>query len=77
MNSAILLILGLQMCLSLIAAVTGANLQLHSITNTKEYFSDGSTMVTLIPQLFGTFIILLTNFVPISLVTTYELVQFW
>jgi magnesium-transporting ATPase (P-type) len=32
-------------------------------------------MLTL--QLFGTFIILLTNFVPISLVTTYELVQFW
>lgn len=80
-NICILSILCLQAILSLIAAFMGTGYAINNYTSlnwvSETNKTSPDTSGTLIAQLFGTWILLLTNFVPISLIVQMELVNFW
>jgi phospholipid-transporting ATPase len=76
-NRAILVILSLQLILALLAAGRGSYISLNNITNINEVIKNTLPAPLLYLQLVGTFILILTNFVPLSLIVTLELVKFW
>lgn len=68
------------MILAIIGAVTGTFMntsQQTSVSWAEEKMVSGSGKAGLILQLIGTWILLQTNFVPISLIVQMELVKFW
>ena len=68
----------LQLVLASLMASLGSSLELSTITNLA-WVKGQTELSTQSPflQLVGTWILLLTNFVPISLVVSLELVKFW
>ena len=83
MNKSILIILVAQFILALIAAITGTALTVRNMDSVRYWYESsprngaGQSNVMLFIQLFGSWILMLTNFVPISLIVTLELVKFW
>ena len=77
-NIAIIVIFILQLVLASLMASLGSSLELSTITNLA-WVKGQTELSTESPflQLMGTWILLLTNFVPISLVVSLELVKFW
>jgi len=78
-NTSILIIFCLQLILALIGAVQGAT---WSVDNEKAYYVVDMNKVKPsfsmnLLQYMGTWILIFTNFVPISLMVTLELVKFW
>jgi phospholipid-transporting ATPase len=80
-NLCIGVILTLQMILAIIGSLISTTLSVNYDTSlswvTEEGKTDSSEMKTLVFQLIGTWILLLNNFVPISLIVQMELVKFW
>lgn len=70
----------MQFILATIAAITGSILTLKSLDNVRwldTKNSQNTSKIKLFIQLFGSWVLMLTNFVPISLIVTLELVKFW
>lgn len=81
-NKSILIILTTQFILAAIAAITGTVAASKSDDNIKWLLvgikgQENLSKLELFIQLFGSWILMLTNFVPISLIVTLELVKFW
>ena len=80
-NLCIIVILSLQFILSLIASLTGTGIASNTYTSLNWVAGTNKTDRAGVPgltaQLIGTWILLLTNFVPISLIVQLELVKFW
>lgn len=78
-NWCIGIILSLQMILAIIAATIGTHLNTKSTTSVSwvEDTPPRTNKWGLTFQLIGTWILLQTNFVPISLIVQMELVKFW
>lgn len=80
-NLCIIVILALQLLLAIVASLISANISVNDLTSVDwiEQTKDGSStaIAWLIIQLIGTWILILNNFVPISLVVQIELLKFW
>lgn len=80
-NHQILVIFMLQICLSCIAATIGATWTVRNLENPYLDFKTTDRWDTqwslLFASLAGTWVLIFTNFVPISLLVTLELVKFW
>ena len=81
-NLSILIILATQFILAAIAAITGT-LAANSTDDNIKWLLQGIegeanlSKTELFIQLFGSWVLMLTNFVPISLIVTLEVVKFW
>ena len=81
-NLSILIILVTQFILAAIAAITGTLAASSTDDNIKWLLQgiegeENLSKTELFVQLFGSWVLMLTNFVPISLIVTLELVKFW
>ena len=80
MNTTIILTFCVQLALALVGAVTGT-VQTLGDAKGASYLGAGDKKTTgfayLLIQQVGTWILIFTNFVPISLMVTVELVKFW
>lgn len=81
-NHSILIILGTQFVLASIAAIFGVTTASARDDNLKWLLQgiegeENLSKTELFIQLLGSWVLMLTNFVPISLMLTLELVKFW
>jgi phospholipid-transporting ATPase len=82
MNRSILIILATQFCLSLIGAIVGTAIAASPSISSIDFLEGGSagvkrTTFETFVALTGSWILMLTNFVPISLLVQLEMVKYW
>ena len=78
MNKALIVVFLLQMILAFIAAAFGTRWEFTK--GEQAFYLDTETNISsfkMFSQKVGTWILIFTNFVPISLMVTMELVKFW
>lgn len=63
--------------MAIIAAITGTSLANSGTKNNIQFLFEEENTSLLFIQLMGSWVLMLTNFVPISLIVTMELVKFW